>query len=358
MLGVEAAHHGEAPFEGLDKLHGLDMRVTPATRYVRGVHYANELCGNANTAPSEGRRAHPATRARPTGGGMAHVHDAGSDRSTTTRRAASRRSTTIPRTTCSRTCSRWRPTPRPWEKVAVAKNMEYVLEVIRAEGTSRVAGDPARRVRPGRRRRGHRRTARPRRAAGRPPTPRVRSRVDGEPSGTPMGRVVAGHGHMALLPAGRCYRFVAERAERDPAADDRGPRHRLPLGRDLPDRADARASTTMTDDHRPAPPRPTPASRQRARLPIVPHRRVHVRPRRALRPHRLAHRQPRHVGRGLPQGGHARRRLELLLRHRQLRRRDRHDEPLRQRRPVRRPLQRRLPQGRARPPGELPARQI
>jgi hypothetical protein len=25
---------------------------------------------------------------------------------------------------------------RPWEKVAVAKNMEYVLEVIRAEGTS------------------------------------------------------------------------------------------------------------------------------------------------------------------------------------------------------------------------------
>jgi len=24
----------------------------------------------------------------------------------------------------------------PWEKVAVAKNMEYVLEVIRAEGTS------------------------------------------------------------------------------------------------------------------------------------------------------------------------------------------------------------------------------
>ena len=92
---------------------------------------------------------------------------------------------------------------------------------------------------------------------------------------------------------------------------------------------------------------------QRARLPHLPARRVHVQPRRALRPHRVAHRPPRHVGRGLPQGAHARRGLELLLRHRQLRRRDRHDEPLRHRRPVRRPLQRRLPQGRARPPGEL-----
>ena len=36
--------------------------------------------------------------------------------------------------------------------------------------------------------------------------------------------------------------------------------------------------------------------------------------------------------------------------------RHRHDEPLRERRPVRRPVQRRLPQGRDRPPGELPPR--
>ena len=35
--------------------------------------------------------------------------------------------------------------------------------------------------------------------------------VDGEPAGTPMGRITAGRGHMALLPAGRCYRFSAER---------------------------------------------------------------------------------------------------------------------------------------------------
>ena len=99
---------------------------------------------------------------------------------------------------------------RPWEKVAVAKNMEYVLEVIRAEGTSpwRVAShdefalvvdgevvvdllDPSEpQVDPG--------------ALG-------SVAVDGQPEGTRMGRVTAGRGHMALLPAGRCYRFSAER---------------------------------------------------------------------------------------------------------------------------------------------------
>lgn len=96
----------------------------------------------------------------------------------------------------------------PWEKVAVGKNMEYVLEVIRAEGTSEWRVTPhdefalvvdgevtvellapdAPLVEPG--------------AEG-------SIAVDGEPSGTPMGRIVAGHGHMAMLPAGRCYRFSA-----------------------------------------------------------------------------------------------------------------------------------------------------
>ena len=99
---------------------------------------------------------------------------------------------------------------RPWEKVAVAKNMEYVLEVIRAEGTSEwrtaphdefalvVDGevvvdllDPAE----------------PLADAG--GTGSVA--VDGEPAGTPMGRITARRGHMALLPAGRCYRFSADR---------------------------------------------------------------------------------------------------------------------------------------------------
>ena len=78
--------------------------------------------------------------------------------------------------------------------------------------------------------------------------------------------------------------------------------------------------------------------------------RVHVQPRRVLRLRRVADRQARHVRRRVPQGPPARRRVAVLLRHRQLRRRRRHRQPLRHGRPVRRPLQRRLPQGRARPP--------
>jgi hypothetical protein len=97
----------------------------------------------------------------------------------------------------------------PWEKVAVAKNMEYVLEVIRAEGTSPWRATP------------HDEFALV--VDGRvvvelidPDEPLVDSDasgsigVDGEPAGKPMGHVVASHGHMALLPAGRCYRFVAD----------------------------------------------------------------------------------------------------------------------------------------------------
>ena len=98
----------------------------------------------------------------------------------------------------------------PYEKVAVGKNQQYVVEVIRAEGTSgwRAAAhdefalvvdgevvvdllDPA--------------------------EPHVDAAaqgsvaVAGEPEGTRMGRITAGRGHMALLPAGRCYRFTADR---------------------------------------------------------------------------------------------------------------------------------------------------
>ncbi len=97
----------------------------------------------------------------------------------------------------------------PWEKVAVAKNMEYVLEAIRAEGVSpwRVTPhdefalvmdgevvvellDPARQLVD--------------------PEASGSIAVDGEPDGTKMGKIVAGHGHMAMLPAGRCYRFIAD----------------------------------------------------------------------------------------------------------------------------------------------------
>ena len=98
----------------------------------------------------------------------------------------------------------------PWEKVAVARNMDYVLEVIRAEGTSGWRATPhdefalvvdgsvtIELVDPD--------------DSYVDPDASGSVAVDGDPAGTPMGRIVAGHGHMALLPAGRCYRFSATR---------------------------------------------------------------------------------------------------------------------------------------------------
>ena len=96
---------------------------------------------------------------------------------------------------------------KPWEKVAVAKNMEYVLEVIRGEGTSewRVCDhdefalvmdgevtiellDPETvAVTPG--------------SSG-------SVKVEGTPEGKPMGTVNAKRGHLTLLPAKRCYRMI------------------------------------------------------------------------------------------------------------------------------------------------------
>jgi hypothetical protein len=97
----------------------------------------------------------------------------------------------------------------PYEKVAVGKNLEYVIEVIRAEGTSEWRAtphdefalvmdgsvtiellDPA--------------------AELVDPAAQGSIAVDGTPDGTPMGTIVAGRGHMALLPAGKVYRFAAE----------------------------------------------------------------------------------------------------------------------------------------------------
>jgi hypothetical protein len=97
---------------------------------------------------------------------------------------------------------------QPYEKVAVGKNMEYVLEAIRAEGESAwratphdefalVADgevtvellDPA--------------------TALVDPDAQGSIGVEGQPEGTPMGRLVLRRGHMGLLPAGRCYRFTA-----------------------------------------------------------------------------------------------------------------------------------------------------
>ena len=97
---------------------------------------------------------------------------------------------------------------KPWEKVAIGKNLEYVVECIRAEGVSEwrvtphdefalvVDGevvidliDPS--------------------ASLVDPTASGSRALPGEPEGKKMGRVTAGHGHMTLLPAGRCYRMSA-----------------------------------------------------------------------------------------------------------------------------------------------------
>lgn len=99
----------------------------------------------------------------------------------------------------------------PYAKTAVGQNREYVLEAIRAEGTSgwRAAAhdetvlimdgsveirlvkldDPDDVVAPG---------------------TEGSVAVSGEPQGRPMGTIRCGRGHLALLPKGSAYRFHAD----------------------------------------------------------------------------------------------------------------------------------------------------
>ena len=102
-------------------------------------------------------------------------------------------------------------TSAPYERVAVAKNFEYVIEVARAEGTSGwftcahdefvlcmdgevevhlvKLNDPARHA----------------------PDDSLGARaIDGDPDGPKMGRLVLGRGHQGLLPRGSAYRFHAD----------------------------------------------------------------------------------------------------------------------------------------------------
>ena len=100
---------------------------------------------------------------------------------------------------------------RPYEKVAVGKNRQYVVEAIRAEGTSEWRTSPhdefalvmdgeveIRLQKLGADDIG-------------PTVERGSNALDGAPSGPAMGRVVAGRGHMTLLPVGAAYQFHAER---------------------------------------------------------------------------------------------------------------------------------------------------
>jgi hypothetical protein len=97
----------------------------------------------------------------------------------------------------------------PYEKTAVGRNMEYVIEAIRAEGTSgwrTAAHDEFALVLDGEVEISLVKLAHS------PLAPDARGSValDGEPEGQSMGRIVARRGHMALLPAGSAYRFRAD----------------------------------------------------------------------------------------------------------------------------------------------------
>lgn len=100
---------------------------------------------------------------------------------------------------------------KPWVKTAVGKNQEYVLEVIRAEGTSgwrTCAHDEFPTVMDGS-------VTVNLVKLDEPAVPADKGgsvALPGEPAGRKMGRLVLGKGHMALLPANAAYQFVAEKA--------------------------------------------------------------------------------------------------------------------------------------------------
>ena len=98
---------------------------------------------------------------------------------------------------------------RPYEKVAVGKNIEYVIEAIRAEGTSgwRVAAqDEFALVMDGE---VEVRLVKPDDPALVPPGSHGSIPLATDPAGRKMGRVRARRGHMTLLPAGAAYQFHA-----------------------------------------------------------------------------------------------------------------------------------------------------
>lgn len=95
---------------------------------------------------------------------------------------------------------------KPYEKVAVGKNLKYVIEAIRAEGTSpwySNAHDEAVLVMDGE----------VEVHLLQPATPLVPEgkegsvQLDSEPTGKKMGWIKARRGHMALLPKGAAYQF-------------------------------------------------------------------------------------------------------------------------------------------------------
>jgi hypothetical protein len=99
---------------------------------------------------------------------------------------------------------------KPYEKIAVGKNMQYVLEAVRAEGTSgwrTAAHDEFALVLDGR----VEITLVKLDESPLPADAAGSIALAGEPVGRRMGRIVARRGHQVLLPAGSAYRFDADR---------------------------------------------------------------------------------------------------------------------------------------------------
>ena len=102
-------------------------------------------------------------------------------------------------------------TSAPYERVAVGKNFEYVIEAFRAEGDSPwyaaahdefvVAMDHPIEVH----------LVKPDKADLVPADSLGAHRLAEAPAGRKMGRIVLGKGHMALLPVGSAYRLSAAR---------------------------------------------------------------------------------------------------------------------------------------------------
>lgn len=100
---------------------------------------------------------------------------------------------------------------KPWEKVAVGMNIEYVLEVIRAEGTSpwRAPGhDEFALVMDGE---VEVRLVKLGDPSVVPPNTSGSIGLQGEPAGKKMGTIRARRGHMSLLPVGSAYQFQADK---------------------------------------------------------------------------------------------------------------------------------------------------
>ncbi len=95
---------------------------------------------------------------------------------------------------------------KPYEKVAVGKNLKYVIEAVRAEGTSpwfAAAHDEAALVMDGEIEVHYVKPDQAPVAAGKEGT----VKLSGDPKGKSMGYVKVSRGHMALLPAGAAYQF-------------------------------------------------------------------------------------------------------------------------------------------------------